>query len=64
MTTKDLAFDGRAFNNGERAAARDGQTFDCFSPVDGRLLTAAVRWTLTPPSPLAAPPLTTGAGAA
>ena len=39
----DLTFDGRAFINGERIAARDGQTFDCFSPVDGRLLTAVAR---------------------
>lgn len=43
MTTTDLAFDGRAFINGERVAARDGQTFDCFSPVDGRLLTPVAR---------------------
>ena len=34
----DLKFDGRAFINGERVAARDGQTFGCISPVDGRLL--------------------------
>ncbi len=38
-----LTFDGRAFINGERVAARDGQTFDCISPVDGRLLTAVAR---------------------
>ena len=38
-----LRFDGRALINGERTAARDGQTFDCFSPVDGRLLTAVAR---------------------
>ena len=42
-TATDLAFDGRAFINGERVAARDGQTFDCISPVDGRLLTAVAR---------------------
>jgi gamma-glutamyl-gamma-aminobutyraldehyde dehydrogenase/4-guanidinobutyraldehyde dehydrogenase/NAD-dependent aldehyde dehydrogenase len=36
-------FDGRAFINGERVAARDGQTFDCLSPVDGRLLTTVAR---------------------
>ena len=29
--------------NGERVAARDGQTFDCFSPVDGRLLAQVAR---------------------
>lgn len=38
-----LTFDGRAFINGERVAARDGQTFDCISPVDGRLLTVVAR---------------------
>ena len=36
-------FDGRALVNGERVAARDGQTFDCISPVDGRLLTQVAR---------------------
>jgi acyl-CoA reductase-like NAD-dependent aldehyde dehydrogenase len=38
-----LCFDGRALINGERMPARDGQTFDCLSPVDGRLLTAVAR---------------------
>ena len=38
-----LSLDGRAFINGERVAARDGQTFDCYSPVDGRLLTTVAR---------------------
>ena len=37
------SFDGRALINGERVAARDGQTFDCISPVDGRLLTQVAR---------------------
>ena len=37
------SFDGRALINGERVAARDGQTFDCFSPVDGRLLAQVAR---------------------
>ena len=37
------AFDGRALINGQRVAAADGQTFDCISPVDGRLLTAVAR---------------------
>ena len=36
-------FDGRALINGQRVAAADGQTFDCISPVDGRLLTAVAR---------------------
>jgi gamma-glutamyl-gamma-aminobutyraldehyde dehydrogenase/4-guanidinobutyraldehyde dehydrogenase/NAD-dependent aldehyde dehydrogenase len=38
-----LRLDGRALINGERMPARDGQTFDCLSPVDGRLLTAVAR---------------------
>ena len=38
-----LKFDGRALINGQRVAAADGQTFDCISPVDGRLLTAVAR---------------------
>ncbi|MFC3682319.1 aldehyde dehydrogenase [Hydrogenophaga luteola] len=37
------SFDGRAVINGERVAARDSQTFDCISPVDGRLLTQVAR---------------------
>jgi gamma-glutamyl-gamma-aminobutyraldehyde dehydrogenase/4-guanidinobutyraldehyde dehydrogenase/NAD-dependent aldehyde dehydrogenase len=41
--TATLSFDGRALINGERVAARDGQTFDCLSPVDGRLLTQVAR---------------------
>ena len=36
-------FDGRAVINGLRQAAQDGQTFDCISPVDGRLLTQVAR---------------------
>lgn len=39
----ELTFDGRAFINGERVAARDEQTFACISPVDGRLLTQVAR---------------------
>lgn len=38
-----LTFDGRAFINGERVDARDGQTFACVSPVDGRVLTDVSR---------------------
>jgi 4-guanidinobutyraldehyde dehydrogenase / NAD-dependent aldehyde dehydrogenase len=38
-----LTFDGRALINGQRTAAIDGQTFDCLSPVDGRLLTQVAR---------------------
>ncbi len=38
-----LAFDGRAFINGQRVHASDGQTFDCISPLDGRTLTQVAR---------------------
>ena len=37
------AFDGRAVINGHRVAAMDGQTFECISPVDGRVLTSVAR---------------------
>ncbi|MGE8154001.1 aldehyde dehydrogenase [Pseudomonas vancouverensis] len=33
-----LQVEGRAFINGEYCPAADGETFDCISPVDGRLL--------------------------
>ncbi len=36
-------YDGRAVINGQRVAALDGQTFDCISPVDGRLLSKVAR---------------------
>lgn len=36
-------YDGRAMINGQRVAAVDGQTFDCISPVDGRLLASVAR---------------------
>lgn len=35
---KSLKIDGRAFINGQRVAAIDGGTFECFSPIDGRKL--------------------------
>ncbi len=38
-------YDGRAFINGERTPAQSQQTFDCHSPVDGRLLTQVARCT-------------------
>ena len=41
MTTH--IYDGRALINGTRTHAKDGQTFDCISPVDGRLLTIVAR---------------------
>ncbi len=40
-------FDGRAFINGERLQAYSGDTFDCISPVDGRLLTQVARCSQT-----------------
>jgi acyl-CoA reductase-like NAD-dependent aldehyde dehydrogenase len=39
----ELKFDGRALVNGKRTGARDGQVFDCISPVDGRVLTQVAR---------------------
>lgn len=36
-------FDGRALIDGRRVDAADGQTFDCVSPVDGRVLTTVAR---------------------
>src|SRR6218665_3264553 len=39
----ELQIDGRAFIHGERCAARDGQTFEKHSPIDGRLLGAIAR---------------------
>ena len=38
-----LAFDGRALIGGRRVAAASGETFDCLSPIDGRLLTSVAR---------------------
>src|SRR5947207_13540273 len=38
-----LQFDGRALIAGRRVAARSGQTFDCISPLDGRVLTQVAR---------------------
>lgn len=35
---RDLTIEGRAFINGEYTDAVSGETFDCLSPVDGRLL--------------------------
>eukprot|EP01133_Synstelium_polycarpum_P001767 gene1767-2038_t len=35
---KDLKIEGRAYINGEYTAAVSGDTFECLSPVDGRLL--------------------------
>ncbi len=36
-------FDGRALIGGQRVAALDGQTFDCISPVDGRVIAQVAR---------------------
>lgn len=38
-----IQFDGRALINGERIASISGNTFDCISPVDGRVLTQVAR---------------------
>jgi gamma-glutamyl-gamma-aminobutyraldehyde dehydrogenase/4-guanidinobutyraldehyde dehydrogenase/NAD-dependent aldehyde dehydrogenase len=43
MSMSTSTYDGRAVINGQRVAALDGQTFDCISPVDGRLLTQVAR---------------------
>ncbi len=47
MITSDavqaLKLDGRALINGKRQASKSGATFDCISPVDGRLLTQVAR---------------------
>jgi gamma-glutamyl-gamma-aminobutyraldehyde dehydrogenase/4-guanidinobutyraldehyde dehydrogenase/NAD-dependent aldehyde dehydrogenase len=43
MKLTNQAFDGRALIDGVRVTAHDGQTFDCISPVDGRLLTTVAR---------------------
>ncbi len=37
------ALDGRAVIDGRRVEAADGRTFDCLSPIDGRLLTTVAR---------------------
>ena len=39
---KALKIDGRALINGKRVNAVDGQTFECFSPIDNRKLTDVV----------------------
>jgi acyl-CoA reductase-like NAD-dependent aldehyde dehydrogenase len=38
-----LAFDGRAVIGGRRVAAASGETFDCISPIDSRVLTPIAR---------------------
>jgi gamma-glutamyl-gamma-aminobutyraldehyde dehydrogenase len=38
-----LQFDGRAFIGGKRVPAHGGETFDCVSPIDGRVLTQVAR---------------------
>jgi gamma-glutamyl-gamma-aminobutyraldehyde dehydrogenase/4-guanidinobutyraldehyde dehydrogenase/NAD-dependent aldehyde dehydrogenase len=40
---QSMQFDGRAVINGRRVNARDGQIFDCVSPVDGSVLTQVAR---------------------
>jgi len=36
-------YDGRAVIGGRRVAAQDGETFDCVSPLNGRVLTTVAR---------------------
>lgn len=43
LNSSTVKFDGRALVNGRRVEARDGQLFDCVSPVDGRVLTQVAR---------------------
>ena len=38
-----LKIDGRMLIDGERRAAASGETFECRSPIDGRLLGAVAR---------------------
>lgn len=38
-----LTFDGRSFIDGRRLASADLATFDCISPIDGRVLTQVAR---------------------
>jgi 4-guanidinobutyraldehyde dehydrogenase / NAD-dependent aldehyde dehydrogenase len=39
----NIKLDGRAFINGKRMAAADGQTFDCISPIDGKKIAEIAR---------------------
>lgn len=39
----DMTLDGRAFINAKRVSAASGVTFDCVSPIDGRVLTHVSR---------------------
>ncbi len=39
----DLRIDGRAVIAGKRVAAQSGETFDCISPIDGRVLGQVAR---------------------
>jgi acyl-CoA reductase-like NAD-dependent aldehyde dehydrogenase len=39
----ELQFAGRALIGGRRVAAESGETFDCISPIDGRVLTKVAR---------------------
>jgi gamma-glutamyl-gamma-aminobutyraldehyde dehydrogenase len=39
----ELCIEGRAFISGQRVAALSGETFDCVSPIDGRVLGQVAR---------------------
>ena len=43
VNTTPLQFDGRALINGKRTDSLSGETFECISPVDGRILTTVAR---------------------
>lgn len=43
LNSNNLRLDGRAFINGKRVSAKEGQQFDCISPVDGCVLTQVSR---------------------
>ena len=43
ISSLELQFDGRALINGRRTASLSGDTFECVSPVDGRILTTVAR---------------------
>ncbi len=43
ITQETLQLDGRALINGRRVESLSGKSFDCISPVDGRILTTVAR---------------------
>ncbi len=47
---RELKIEGRAYINGEYTAAVSNETFECISPVDGRLLAQVASCDSAPPS--------------